>query len=98
LAGARNVALRTLVMRRDWMTTGQLSDAPEGSDDEAKAARLQRYAPVAVESGHKPRAVALGSFDASARFCSSYRRSHQPARKKRDVGGSVPTSVRSLPR
>ena len=40
LVGARNIALRTLVIRHDWVATGQLSDAPEGSDREAKAARL----------------------------------------------------------
>ena len=56
LVGARNVALRTLVIRQDWMATGRLSDAPDVTDDEAKAARLSRYAPVAVEFGHKPRA------------------------------------------
>ena len=44
LVGARNIALRTLVIRQDWMTTGQLSDAPDVTDREAKAARLQRYA------------------------------------------------------
>lgn len=44
LVGARNIALRTLVIRHDWMTTGQLSDAPDVTDNEAKAVRLQRYA------------------------------------------------------
>src|SRR5215831_13985033 len=44
LVGARNTALRTLVIRQDWMATGQLSDVPKGSDREAKAARLSRYA------------------------------------------------------
>src|SRR5215467_14208805 len=34
------------------------SRTPEGSDDEAKAARRPRYAPVAVEFGHKPLAQA----------------------------------------
>jgi putative transposase len=42
--GARNIALRTLVIRHDWMATGQLSDAPDVTDREAKAARLPRYA------------------------------------------------------
>ena len=41
LVGARNIALRTLVIRQDWMATGQLSDAPDVTDHEAKAARLQ---------------------------------------------------------
>jgi putative transposase len=44
LVGARNIALRTLVIQQDWMTTGRLSDAPDVTNDEAKAARLQRYA------------------------------------------------------
>ncbi|HEY4388682.1 MAG TPA: transposase, partial [Ktedonobacteraceae bacterium] len=49
LVGARNIVLRTLVVRQDWATTGQLSVAPEpsGSDvsaKEAKAARLRKYA------------------------------------------------------
>ncbi len=44
LIGARNIALRTLLIRQDWMSTGQLSGAPDASDREAKAARLQRYA------------------------------------------------------
>jgi len=44
LVGARNVALRTLLVRQDWMSTGHLSVAPDGSDSEAKAVRRQRYA------------------------------------------------------
>ncbi|GHO80759.1 hypothetical protein KSD_85300 [Ktedonobacter sp. SOSP1-85] len=44
LIGARNITMRTLVLRQDWSTTGYLSIAPDASDKEAKAARLQRYA------------------------------------------------------
>jgi putative transposase len=44
LIGARNIALRTLLVRQDWMSTGVLSIRPDVSSDEAKAARLQRYA------------------------------------------------------
>jgi putative transposase len=44
LVGARNIALRTLLVRQDWTSTGQLSDAPDVTDTEAKAARLHRYA------------------------------------------------------
>ena len=44
LIGARNLVMRTLVLRQDWSTTGQLSIAPDASDKEAKAARLHRYA------------------------------------------------------
>ncbi len=44
LVGARNLVMRTLVLRQDWSTTGHLSIAPDTSDNEAKAARLHRYA------------------------------------------------------
>jgi len=44
LIGARNVALRTLLTRQDWMSTGVLSVRPDVSSEEAKAARLFRYA------------------------------------------------------
>ncbi|HEX4206713.1 MAG TPA: transposase, partial [Ktedonobacteraceae bacterium] len=44
LVGARNLVMRTLVLRQDWSTTGHLSIAPDTSDNEAKAARLTRYA------------------------------------------------------
>jgi predicted transposase len=36
--------VRTLVIRQAWMTTGQLSVAPDVTDQEAKAARLKKYA------------------------------------------------------
>src|SRR6516162_7895433 len=44
LVGARNVSLRTLLVRQDWIRTGYVSTAPDASDQEAKAARLLRYA------------------------------------------------------
>jgi putative transposase len=44
LVGARNVTMRTLLVRHDWIRTGILSMCPDASDKEAKAARLQRYA------------------------------------------------------
>jgi len=44
LVGARNITMRTLLIRQDWVRTGQLSLAPDVSDAEAKAARLRRYA------------------------------------------------------
>jgi putative transposase len=49
LVGARNVTIRTLLARQDWVRTGVLSIRPESldpnvSDDEAKAAQRQRYA------------------------------------------------------
>jgi putative transposase len=43
LVGARNLTLRTLLVRHDWTRTGHLSIAPDASDKEAKAERLQRY-------------------------------------------------------
>jgi IS605 OrfB family transposase len=46
LVGARQVCLHTLVIRQHWITTGHLSPVPDGASDEAKAARLQRYAEV----------------------------------------------------
>jgi IS605 OrfB family transposase len=44
LVGARNIAMRTLLVRQDWSSTGTLSECPDVSSAEAKAARLQRYA------------------------------------------------------
>ncbi|HEY7419135.1 MAG TPA: transposase, partial [Ktedonobacteraceae bacterium] len=44
LVGARNICLRTLLIRQDWMATGVLSVRPDVSDREAKVARLSRYA------------------------------------------------------
>jgi putative transposase len=44
LVGARNVTMRTLLLWQDWSRTGCLSLIPDASDNEAKAARLQRYA------------------------------------------------------
>ena len=44
LVGARNIAMRTLLARQDWASTGQLSVAPDVSCAEIKAARLSRYA------------------------------------------------------
>ncbi len=44
LVGARNIAMRTLLIRQDWVGMGSLSECPDVSDREAKAARLKRYA------------------------------------------------------
>ena len=44
LVGARNICLRTLLIRQDWISTGQLSSVPDVTDVEAKAARLTRDA------------------------------------------------------
>ncbi|EFH79829.1 RNA-guided endonuclease InsQ/TnpB family protein [Ktedonobacter racemifer] len=55
LVGARNIAMRTLLIRQDWIGTGQLSVVPDVSDDEAKAARLKRYAELRWSSDTSPR-------------------------------------------
>jgi putative transposase len=44
LVGARNITMRTLLIRQDWIGTGTLSVCPDVSSEEAKAARLARYA------------------------------------------------------
>jgi IS605 OrfB family transposase len=54
LIGARNVALRTLLVRQDWMSTGVLSVHPDVSSAEAKAARLRRYAELRWSPGTSP--------------------------------------------
>ena len=43
LVGARNIAMRTFLIRQDWVRTGILSICPDVSDVEAKAERLKRY-------------------------------------------------------
>jgi len=60
LVGARNVALRTLLIRQDWMSTGVLSVRPDVSCDEAKAARLQRYAELRWSIDTSPRLPSVG--------------------------------------
>ena len=54
LVGARNVTLRTLLIRQDWISTGQLSVAPDVSCDEAKAARRRRYAELRWSTDTSP--------------------------------------------
>jgi len=44
LVGAFNITMRTLLIRQDWVSTGTLSECPDVSDKEAKAARLSRFA------------------------------------------------------
>jgi putative transposase len=44
LVGARNIVMRTFLIRQDWVRTGVLSVRPDVSDAETKAARLKRYA------------------------------------------------------
>jgi putative transposase len=54
LIGARNIAMRTLLTRQDWVRTGHLSVAPDVSDNETKAARLKRYAELRWSSDTSP--------------------------------------------
>jgi putative transposase len=54
LVGARNIAMRTLLTRQDWVRTGVLSVRPDVSDDEAKAARLSRYAELRWSTDTSP--------------------------------------------
>lgn len=43
LLAARNVCMRTLLVRQDWTSTGCLSTSPNASSDEAKALNRQRF-------------------------------------------------------
>ena len=60
LVGARNITMRTLLVRQDWARTGVLSVRPNVSDAEAKAARLLRYAELRWSLDTSPRALAGG--------------------------------------
>jgi putative transposase len=60
LVGARNIALRTLLIRQDWTSTGHLSVAPDGASDETKAARRQRYAELRWSLATSPRPLGVG--------------------------------------
>src|SRR5258708_16020469 len=44
LVGARNITMRTLLVRQDGASTGQVSVAPDVPSDEIKSARRRRYA------------------------------------------------------
>src|SRR5260370_15920633 len=48
LVGSRNITMRTLIIRQDWVGTGEMSDRPDVSGTEAKTAHLQRFAEVRV--------------------------------------------------
>src|SRR5947209_1444976 len=60
LVGARNITMRTLLLRQDWRGTGHLSVGPAVTSEEAKAARLTRYAELRWSSDTSPRASAGG--------------------------------------
>jgi putative transposase len=61
LVGARNITLRTLASWQDWLATGHLSIAPDGSSDETKAARRQRYAELRWSLDPSPRLEPWGN-------------------------------------
>ncbi len=54
LVGARNITMRTLLIRQDWVSTGVLSVHPDVSCDKAKAARLSRYAELRWSTDTSP--------------------------------------------
>jgi IS605 OrfB family transposase len=60
LVGARNITMRTLLIRQDWVSTGTLSECPNVSDKEAKAARLNRYAELRWSLDTSPSALDRG--------------------------------------
>ncbi len=55
LVGARNITLRTLLTRQDWMSTGVLSVCPDVSCDKTKAVNRQRYAELRWSIDTSPR-------------------------------------------
>jgi len=60
LIGARNVALRTVLIRQDWMSTGHLSVAPDVSCAETKAERLRRYSELRWSTDTSPCVLRMG--------------------------------------
>ncbi|MEG4519553.1 MULTISPECIES: transposase [unclassified Microcoleus] len=54
LVGARNIALRTLLVRQAWMSTGVLSALPHVSSGEAKAQILSRFSELRWSSDTSP--------------------------------------------
>jgi putative transposase len=60
LVGSRNITLRTLLIRQDWMSTGTLSVSPDVSCDEVKAERLKRYSELRWSTDTSPCRKAAG--------------------------------------
>ncbi|MEG3930865.1 MULTISPECIES: transposase [unclassified Microcoleus] len=54
LVGARNIAMRTLLVRQDWTSTGSLSASPNVSGRETKAEILQRLSQLRWSSDTSP--------------------------------------------
>jgi putative transposase len=61
LVGARNIMMRTLLVRQDWASTGVLSIRPDVSSDEVKAERLHRYSELRWSLDTSPSALARGN-------------------------------------
>ncbi|MDR9405562.1 MAG: transposase [Halothece sp. Uz-M2-17] len=59
LVGARNIAMRTLLVRQDWTSTGSLSACPDVSSDEAKAMRLSRFMELRWTAETSPNHIAF---------------------------------------
>lgn len=62
LVGARNIAMRTLLVRQDWASTGSLSTCPDDisgsldvSSDEAKAMRRSWFMELRWTRPNKPK-------------------------------------------
>jgi putative transposase len=54
LVGARNIAMRALLVRQDWTSTGSLSASPDVSSCETKAQILQRFSELRWSSDTSP--------------------------------------------
>jgi IS605 OrfB family transposase len=57
LVGARNIAMRTLLVRQDWTSTGSLSASPNVSSGETKAEILSRFSELRWSSDTSPHAL-----------------------------------------
>jgi len=54
LVGAQNIAMRTLLVRQDWTSTGSLSVSPDVSRNETKADILQRFSELRWSADTSP--------------------------------------------
>ena len=54
LVGARNITMRTLLVRQDWTSTGSLSASPDVSSGETKAEILSRFSELRWSSDTSP--------------------------------------------
>jgi putative transposase len=57
LVGARNIAMRTLLVRQDWTSTGSLSASLNVSSDETKAEILSRFSELRWSLDTSPHAL-----------------------------------------